>query len=93
MKSMPRRRSALDRAKHRCSPRPSPTTRPTLLVVGDALQRMRELAVQSRNATNSSSDKNSLDKEFKQLQSEITRVLGGASVPKAAPNQKKGRKA
>jgi flagellin len=35
--------------------------------------------VQARNATNSSSDKNSLDKEFKQLQSEITRVLGGTS--------------
>ena len=30
--------------------------------VGDSLQRMRELAVQARNATNSSSDKDSLDK-------------------------------
>jgi flagellin len=47
--------------------------------VSNSLQRMRELAVQSRNATNSSSDKDSLNKEFTQLQSEITRVLGGTS--------------
>jgi len=47
--------------------------------VGDSLQRMRELAVQARNATNSSSDKDSLNKEFAQLQKEITRVLGGTS--------------
>ncbi|RZI81878.1 MAG: flagellin FliC [Rubrivivax sp.] len=47
--------------------------------VGESLQRMRELAVQSRNATNSSSDRDSLDKEFKQLASEITRVLGGTT--------------
>lgn len=47
--------------------------------VSDALQRMRELAVQSRNATNSSSDKDSLDKEFQQLTSEIKRVLGATT--------------
>ena len=47
--------------------------------VGDALQRMRELAVQARNATNSCSDKDSLGKEFEQLQSEISRVLGGTA--------------
>jgi flagellin len=47
--------------------------------VGDSLQRMRELAVQARNATNSCSDRESLDKEFQQLSSEITRVLGGTS--------------
>jgi len=57
----------------------SQTAEGALAKVGDALQRMRELAVQSRNATNSSSDKDSLDKEFKQLQSEIGRVLGGTS--------------
>lgn len=44
--------------------------------VSDALQRMRELAVQARNASNSSSDKDSLNKEFKQLSMEINRVLG-----------------
>jgi flagellin len=47
--------------------------------VGDALQRMRELAVQARNATNSSSDKDSLDKEFGELAKEIQRVLGGTT--------------
>jgi flagellin len=47
--------------------------------VGDALQRMRELALQSRNATNSDSDKNSLNKEFIELQKEISRVLSGTS--------------
>jgi flagellin len=47
--------------------------------VGDSLQRMRELAVQSRNSTNSDSDKESLDLEFKQLSSEIGRVLGGTT--------------
>lgn len=47
--------------------------------VGDALQRMRELAVQSRNATNTSADKDSLDKEFGELAKEIQRVLGGTT--------------
>jgi flagellin len=43
------------------------------------LQRMRELALQARNSTNSDSDKDSLNKEFVQLQSEISRVLGGTT--------------
>ena len=47
--------------------------------VSDALQRMRELAVQSRNATNSDQDKDSLDKEFGELAKEIQRVLGGTT--------------
>ncbi|MBZ8140175.1 flagellin FliC [Rubrivivax gelatinosus] len=47
--------------------------------VGDALQRMRELAVQSRNASNSDDDKESLDKEFGELAKEIQRVLGGTT--------------
>ena len=47
--------------------------------VADALQRMRELAVQSANATNSGSDKDSLDKEFGELSKEIQRVLGATS--------------
>ncbi|GHE37393.1 flagellin [Vulcaniibacterium thermophilum] len=47
--------------------------------IGDALQRMRELAVQSANATNSSSDRTSLDAEFAQLQSEITRLVDGTT--------------
>ena len=55
------------------------TAEGALSKVGDALQRMRELAVQARNATNSSSDKDSLNKEFSELQSEITRVMGGTA--------------
>jgi flagellin len=47
--------------------------------VGDNLQRMRELALQARNATNSASDKESLDKEFGELAKEIQRVLGGTT--------------
>ena len=47
--------------------------------VADSLQRMRELAVQSANATNSNSDKDSLDKEFGELSKEIQRVLGATS--------------
>jgi flagellin len=50
-----------------------------LASVGDSLQRMRELAVQSRNSTNSDSDKESLNLEFGQLASEIGRVLGGTT--------------
>src|SRR5258707_15707598 len=50
-----------------------------LAQVGNSLQRMRELAVQARNSTNSSSDKGSLNKEFSQLQSEITRVPRGTT--------------
>jgi flagellin len=57
----------------------SQTADGALSQVGDSLQRMRELAVQARNSTNTSSDKDSLNKEFSQLQSEITRVLGGTA--------------
>jgi flagellin len=43
--------------------------------ISDALQRMRELAVQSRNATNNDDDRASLQKEFAELQDEIKRVI------------------
>jgi flagellin len=55
------------------------TAEGALSKVGDALQRMRELAVQARNSTNSGSDKDSLNKEFQQLSSEIGRVLAGTT--------------
>ena len=57
----------------------SQTAEGALSQVSNSLQRMRELAVQARNATNSSSDKDSLNKEFAQLQQEIGRVLGGTT--------------
>jgi flagellin len=47
--------------------------------VGDAMQRMRELAIQARNATNTTSDKASLDQEYQQLGQEIGRVLSGTT--------------
>lgn len=40
----------------------------------DILQRMRELSVQSANDTNVTVDRTALDKEFKQLSNEITRI-------------------
>lgn len=55
------------------------TAEGALSKVGDALQRMRELAVQARNATNTNADKDSLDKEFGELAKEIQRVLGGTT--------------
>src|SRR5947207_9815509 len=55
------------------------TAKGALGKVGDSLQRMRELAVQARNSTNSDSDKDSLNKEFAQLQAEVARVLGGTT--------------
>jgi len=55
------------------------TAEGALSKVSDSLQRMRELSVQARNATNTGDDKDSLGKEFSQLASEITRVLGGTT--------------
>ena len=52
----------------------SQTAEGALGKVGDMLQRMRELAVQSSNATNTQADRNSLDAEVTQLKSEIDRV-------------------
>ena len=42
--------------------------------VGDMLQRMRELSVQSGNATNSKTDREALQAELKQLRDEVDRV-------------------
>ena len=47
--------------------------------VGDMLQRMRELAVQSANATNSDSDREALQAEVSQLQAEIQRLADTTS--------------
>jgi flagellin len=47
--------------------------------VGDMLQRMRELAVQAANATNSPDDRKALQAEVAQLRDEIDRVAKGAS--------------
>ncbi len=46
--------------------------------VTEALQRMRELAVQSSNATNSTTDRASLDAEYQALSSEVDRIIDTA---------------
>jgi flagellin len=45
--------------------------------VSDMVQRMRELAVQSMNATNGDSDRANLNAEYQQLAQEITRTIAG----------------
>jgi flagellin len=47
-----------------------------LQTAGDLLQRVRELAVQSANGTNSASDRASINQEVNQLKQELTRVAG-----------------
>ena len=53
------------------------------------LQRMRELAIQSRNSSNSSDDRVALNTEFEQMSAELTRIadstqLNGKDLLKAA---------
>ena len=55
------------------------TAEGALAEIGNNLQRIRELAVQSANATNSASDRASIDAEATQLISEITRVSSQTS--------------
>src|ERR1043166_6236712 len=50
------------------------TAEGSLASIGDNLQRIRELSVQSANATNSASDRASLQLEVSQLSAEIDRV-------------------
>jgi len=44
------------------------------------LQRMRELAVQSRNDSNSATDRVALNKEFTQMSSELTRIANSTNL-------------
>ncbi len=46
--------------------------------VSDALQRMRELAVQSANGTNNEDDRANLDAEYQQLAAEVGRIIDGS---------------
>ena len=57
----------------------SQTAEGALSKINDMGQRMRELAVQSANATNSESDRANLDAEFQALSAEIKRNLDGTS--------------
>ena len=55
------------------------TAEGTLGEIGNNLQRIRELAVQSRNSTNSTDDRAALNTEVQQLKEEISRVAGQAN--------------
>jgi len=62
-----------------------------IAVIGDMLQRMRELAVQASNDTNSDSDLSALDSEYTELWSEIQRTMtsvefNGTSLLDASAN-------
>ena len=50
------------------------TAEGALSTMTDALQRMRELAVQAQNGTNGTGDRGNLDTEYQQLSAEITRI-------------------
>ena len=55
------------------------TAEGALSKINDMGQRMRELAVQSANATNNDSDRKNLDAEYQALAEEIKRNLAGAA--------------
>lgn len=55
------------------------TAEGALSTIGNNLQRIRTLAVQSRNATNSTTDREALQKEVNQLTAEIQRVAKDTS--------------
>ncbi len=52
------------------------TAEGAMVEIGNNLQRIRELSVQSANATNSNTDRNALNSEVTQLMKEIDRVAG-----------------
>ncbi|MBV2206584.1 MAG: flagellin FliC [Pseudomonas sp.] len=54
----------------------SQTAEGALGQIRDHLMRMRDLAVQSANATNTQTDRSALQAEFSQLQAEIDRIIG-----------------
>ncbi|MFP4294197.1 MAG: flagellin [Halothiobacillaceae bacterium] len=51
------------------------TAEGALQQVTDTLQRMRELATQAANATNTDDDRDNLDAEYQELSAEVTRIL------------------
>jgi flagellin len=57
----------------------SQTTSGALSQISNNLQRMRELAVQAANGSNSASDTSLLNQEFNQLQTEVSRIQGNTT--------------
>ncbi|HEX6017416.1 MAG TPA: flagellin [Burkholderiaceae bacterium] len=50
------------------------TAEGALATISDIYQRMRELAVQAQNGSNSDADRGNLDAEYQQLSAEVTRI-------------------
>jgi len=57
----------------------SQTTEGALGTMTESLQRMRELAIQSANGTNTTADRVSLNAEFTQMGTEITRIVNSTT--------------
>jgi flagellin len=57
----------------------SQTSSGALSQISNNLQRMRELAVQAANGSNSASDTSLLNQEFNQLQTEVSRIQGSTT--------------
>jgi len=57
----------------------SQTASGALTQISNNLQRMRELAVQAANGSNSASDTSLLNQEFSQLQTEVSRIQGSTT--------------
>jgi flagellin len=57
----------------------SQTSSGALSQISNNLQRMRELAVQAANGSNSASDTSLLNQEFSQLQTEVSRIQGSTT--------------
>ena len=60
------------------------TAEGALATMTDALQRMRELAVQAQNGSNGTGDRANLDTEYQQLSAEITRIAAQTKFNGAA---------
>ena len=70
------------------------TAEGALSTITDALQRMRELAIQALNGSNGTNDRANLDAEYQQLSAEIQRVAARPSStawPSSAPAQARNR--
>ena len=69
------------------------TAEGALATVTDALQRMRELAVQAQNGSNGTSDRANLDAEYQQLSAEITRIADADQVQRHRDRRRRRRRA
>ncbi len=68
------------------------TAEGALATVTDALQRMRELAVQAQNGSNGTSDRANLDTEYQALSAEITRHRGADQVQRHRDRRRQRRR-